>query len=324
MKRVVQAFIVMAALSGIFPARAAGIDYPVKPVGLICPFPPGGSRDIVGRIFATAAEKYMAKPLVVINKAGASGVIGMQAAIQAAPDGYTLALTSTSDVNIVQAEIANGRKPPFTREDFIVLGAYTRSPLQVVVPQNSAWRTLGDMIKDLKAQPGHYTYCSGGLYNVTHVAAELLLRATGTRAWLVPYKGAGDCIPAVVGGQINFTTQFLSSTISLIQGNRLRALAVMGSERILPDVPTTKELGIEAQVYQMLGLAAPRATPAGIVDKLKDVIKRVAEDPSFIRGVEATGDAVRYTSADDFTRYWDSDSARLAELLKSLVKESKP
>ncbi len=324
MKRIIQAFIAIVALAGIFPACAAGIDYPVKPVSLVCPFPAGGSRDIVGRIFAAAAEKYLAKPLLVINKAGASGVIGMQSAVQAAPDGYTLALISTSDVNIVQAEIAHGRKPPFTRDDFIILGAYTRSPLQVVVPQNSAWRTLGDMIKDLNAQPGHYTYCSGGLYNVTHVAAELLLRATGTKAWLVPYKGAGDCIPAVVGGQIHFTTQFLSSTVSLIQGNRLRALAVMGSERIVPDVPTMKELGIEAQVYQMLGLAAPRATPAGIVEKLKDVVKRVAEDPVFIRGVEATGDAVRYTSADDFTRYWDSDSARLAELLKSLVKESKP
>ncbi len=323
MRQVVQVFVVMVALLGICPARGAGIDYPVKPVSLICPFPPGGSRDIVGRIFANAAEKHMAKPLLVINKAGASGVIGMQAALQAAPDGYTLALISTSDVNIVQAEIAHGRKPPFTREDFIILGAYTRSPLQVVVPQASPWRTLGDMIKDIKAQPGHYSYCSGGLYNVTHVAAELLLRATGTRAWLVPYKGAGDCIPAVVGGQIHFTTQFLSSTISLIQGNRLRALAVMGAERVLPDVPTTKELGIDVQVYQMLGLAAPRATPAAIIDKLQDVIKRVAEDPAFIRGVEATGDAVRYTGADDFTRYWDSDSARLAELLKSLVKEGK-
>jgi tripartite-type tricarboxylate transporter receptor subunit TctC len=259
---------------------------------------------------------------VVINKPGASGVIGMQAAIQAAPDGHTLALVSTSDVNVVQAEIARGRKPPFTRDDLVFLGAYTRSPLQVVVPHNSAWRTLADMLNELKAQPGHYTYCSGGLYNVTHVAAELLLRATGTTAWLVPYKGAGDCIPAVVGGQIHFTTQFLSSTISLIQNNRLRALAVMGSERIRPDVPTTKELGIDVQVYQMLGLAAPRETPPAIVDRLKQIIRQVAEDPAFIRGVEATGDAVRYTSADDFTRYWDSDSARIAGVLKAIVKQN--
>jgi len=226
-------------------------------------------------------------------------------------------------VNIVQAKIASGLKAPFRREDFIVLGAYTRSPMQVIASQSSAWRTLGDMVRDLKAQPDHYTYCSGGLYNVAHVAAELLLRATGTRARMVPYKGAGECIPAVVGGHIHFATQFPSSTISLIRDGRLRALAVMGSERVLPDVPTMKELGFDAQVYQMLGLAAPRGTPAAIVDKLKDVIKKVAEDPAFIRGVEATGDRVRYASADDFTRYWDSDSARLAVLLKSLVKESK-
>ena len=312
--------VLLAAL----PVPAAGIEYPEKPVSLICPFPPGGSRDIVGRLFAATAEKYLGKPLVVMNKAGASGVIGMQAALQAPADGYTLALISTSDVSIVESEIARGRKPAFTLDDFVVLGAYTRSPLQIVVPQASPWKSVDDMTRALKSQPGHYTYCSGGMYNVTHVAAELLLRATGTSAWLVPYKGAGECIPAVVGGQIDFTTQFLSSTISLIQAKRLRSLAVMGSERVLPDVPTTRELGIDAQVYQMLGLAVSRGAPEAVVERWKKLIRQVAEDAVFVRGVEATGDTVRYTSSEDFVRYWRGDSARLAELLKVLVKEGKP
>ncbi len=311
---------ILALIIGLTGFPAAGAEYPAKPVSLICPFPAGGSRDIIGRIFASSAEKYLGRPLVVINKPGASGTIGMVAAIQAPPDGHTLALISTSDVNVIQAAIANGRKPAFTREDFMVLGSLTRSPVQVVVPYGSPWQTLADIIRDLKAKPDHYTYCSGGMYNVIHIATERLLRATGTSARLVPYKGAGDCIPAVVGRQIDFTTQFLSSTTSLVRGGRLRVLAVMGEERTSPEVPTTRELGIDVQVYQMIGLAAPKGTPVGVVEKLREVIKRVAADLDFIKAVEATGDTVRYTSAGEFTEYWDNDAARLARLFKVLIE----
>lgn len=313
--------LILAACLAYPCARAA--DYPVKPITLICPFPPGGSRDIIGRMFAAAAEKHLSRPLVILNKPGASGMIGSVAALQAAPDGYTLGLISTSDTNVIEWEAANGRKPAFTRQDLILLGALTRSPIQVVVPNGSPWKTLADLIRDLKAKPGHYTYCSGGLYNVTHVSTEILMRAVGTSAWLVPFKGAGDCLPAVVGSQIDFTTQFLSSTISLVRGRRLRALVVMGSERILPDVPTTKELGIDAQVYQMIGLSAPLETPPVVVDRLRDTLKKVAEDPAFLKMIEGTGDSVRYTNGEDFARQWDSDSAELAKLFKVLMREGR-
>ena len=120
------AFLLLAALQLQMPAALAA-EYPARPITLICPFPPGGSRDIIGRMFAASAEKYLGKPLIVLNKPGASGVIGTQAVIQAPPDGYTFGLVSTSDINIIEAEIANGRKPPFTRNDFILLGALTRN-----------------------------------------------------------------------------------------------------------------------------------------------------------------------------------------------------
>ena len=315
------AFLLLAALQLQMPAALAA-EYPARPLTLICPFPPGGSRDIIGRMFAASAEKYLGKPLIVLNKPGASGVIGTQAVIQAPPDGYTFGLVSTSDINIIEAEIANGRKPPFTRNDFILLGALTRSPVLLAVPYASPWKTVADLVRDLKARPNHHTYCSGGLYNVTHISTEMFLRATGTTAWLVPYKGAGDCLPAVVGAQIDFTTQFLSSTLSLVEAKRLRVLAVLGNDRIAPDVPTTKELGIDAQLYQMIGLSAPLGTPVPILEKLRDTIRRVAEDPAFIKLVEGTGDAVRYTGGEDYARQWDADSERLSRLLPRLLKES--
>lgn len=305
------------------PVSAA--EYPTKPILVINPFSAGGSRDILGRMFASVAEKYLGKHLVVFNKPGASGKIGNLAVAQAAPDGYTLGLVSTSDIIPIEWEVANGRKPPYTRHDFILLGSLTRSPVLVVVPYNSPWKILADLLRDLKAKPGHYTFCSGGNYNVTHISTEILMRSAGTTGWLVPYKGGGECLSALAGGHVNFTTQFLSSTIPLARDRRVRVLAVMGAERIksIPDVPTTDELRIDAQTYQMVGLSAPRGTPAPVVKKLREVLKKVAEDPSFIRMVEGAGDTVRYTSGDELARYWDSDSKRLARLLKQLIEEKK-
>lgn len=300
-------------------------DYPTKPVLVINPFSAGGSRDILGRMFASAAEKYLGKHLVVFNKPGASGRIGGLAVVRAEPDGYTLGLVSTSDIIPMEWDIANGRKPAFTRHDLILLGSLTRSPALVVVPYNSPWKTLADLVKDLKAKPNHYTFCSGGLYNVTHISTEILMRSTGTTGWLVPYKGGGECLSALAGEHVNFSTQFLSSSIPLARERRVRILAVMGAERIssIPGVPTTDELGIDARTYQMVGLSAPKGIPAPVVKKLKEVLKKVAEDRSFINMVERTGDAVRYTSADELVKYWDSDSARLAKLFKKLIAEKK-
>lgn len=316
------ALLLIAALQLHMPAAVAA-EYPARPITLICPFPPGGSRDIIGRMFAASAEKVLGKPLIVLNKAGASGVIGTQAVIQAAPDGYTFGLVSTSDINIIEAEIANGRKPAFTRNDFVLLGALTRSPVLLAVPYASPWKSVADLVRDLKARPNHYTYCSGGLYNVTHISTEMFLRATGTSAWLVPFKGAGDCLPAVVGAQIDFTTQFLSSTLSLVEAKRLRVLAVLGNERISAEVPTTKELGIDAQLYQMIGLSAPRGTPAPILEKMRDAIRHVAEDPAFIKLVEGTGDSVRYSTGEEYARQWDADSERMSKLIPLLIRDAK-
>ncbi len=304
-----------------FPA----VDYPTKPITLISPFPAGGSRDIVGRMFASVAEKYLGKPMVVINKPGASGMIGGVAIVQAVPDGYTLGLSGTSDTNAIEWEIVNGRKPGYTRHDLILIGSFTKGPVLVVVPYSSPWKTLADLIKDLKAKPGHYAFCSGGLYNVTHISTEILMRATGTKARLVPYTGGGPCLAALVGGHVDFTTQFLSSSIPLTRGNKLRILAVMGDTRIksIPEVPNVKELGIDAETYQMIGVSAPKKTPTPIVEKLREVLRKVADDKSFISMIEDYGDEVLFTNGDEFANYWDSYSERLARLFKQLIEEKK-
>ena len=129
---------------------ALAADYPTKPVTLINPMAPGGSHDVLGRAFASVAEKYLGQPMVVVNKPGATGMIGTLAGSQAAPDGYTLTETSANTTCAVEFEIAEGRKPPFTRKDFINIAAFNMSPTLVIVPYDSPWKTLKDMADDAR------------------------------------------------------------------------------------------------------------------------------------------------------------------------------
>jgi len=218
-------------------------DYPSKTITLISPMPPGGMHDVVGRGFAAVAEKRLGQTVVVMNKQGAGGLVGGKAIVEATPDGYTIGMDSTTIANNTEWEIANGRKPPFTRHDLTLLGSLTLSPPLVLVPFNSPWKTLADMIKDCKAKPEQYAYSSAGMYGGTHIAAVILTRALGIKVRHVPYKGGGPCLTALVGEHVHFATQWPASTIPLVRGNKLKVLAVQDDRRLnsLPDVPTVKE-----------------------------------------------------------------------------------
>ena len=310
---------------GMVSSTLAASDYPNRPIKVINPVAPGGMNDIIGRAFASVSEKYIGQPVVVLNKPGASGMIGTVEGAQAAPDGYTLTIGTTSRTTSVEWEIANGRKPPFTRHDFVTIGAFTLSPPLVVVPYNSPWQVLADLIKDCKAKPRHYAFCSSGAYSMSHIPVEVLGRATGIKCRHVPYSGGGPCLSAVVGGHVNFATQFPSSSIPLARGNKLTILAVMGNQRVkdIPDIPTAKELNVDAEYYVWIGILVPKNTPEPVVEKLKDVLKKVTEDKTFIKMIENQGEEVRYMSGEALAKYWDYESETLAKLYKQLIEEQK-
>jgi tripartite-type tricarboxylate transporter receptor subunit TctC len=177
-----RAGIVLFVLIASWPPATLSLaaDYPTKPITLINPNAPGGGHDAVSRAFAMVAEKMLGQPVVVLNKAGASTMLGMTAVAQAAPDGYTLGVDSTTTTNALEWEIANGRKPPLTRDDLVPIGGLTVNVPLIIVPYNSPWKTMADMVRDLKAKQGYYAFCSGGLYGGTHFPVEVLLQATGT------------------------------------------------------------------------------------------------------------------------------------------------
>ncbi len=308
---------------GMIDASLEAADYPVRAITVINPWPPGGLFDAQGRAFTSVAEKYLGKPMVVLNKPGGSGMIGIQAIVQAAPDGYSLGVVGSYVGYVIEGEIANGRKPPFSWDDLIPIGSFTLSPTLVVVPYDSPWKTLADLIKDCKAKPDHYAFSSGGKYSGSHLPAEIFMRATGIKARHVPFTGGGPALTALVGGHVDFATQFVPAVLPLAQGNKLRILASQSNRRLksIPDVPTVRELGIDAENQSWVGIAVPQKTPADIVEKLREVFKKVTEDKSFVNIIETQGDEVYYMKSDDVARYWENESEKLAKLYKQLVQE---
>jgi len=309
---------------GLAANAAMAADYPTKPINLIVVSPAGGQFDVIGRTFASVAEKFLGQPVVVLNKAGASGLVGTLAAVQSPPDGYTLLLDATNSASLIGWEVANGRKPPFALDDLIPLGSFTFSSPLVIVAYNSPWNTLADMVKDCKAKPDFYSFCSSGMYGGTHLPAEVLMRATGITARHVPSEGA-QCYNAVVGGHIDFSTQWPSTCVPLVRGNKLRVLAVEGGKRLksIPNVPTAKEQGVNAEWYQWIGISAPKKTPTAILERLKDVAKRVAADKSFINLIENQGDEVRFMSSDELSKFRVGEAEKLTQLVKQLLEQKK-
>jgi len=302
---------------------SAMADFPERAITVINPQAPGGAHDAQGRAFAAVAEKYLGKPMVVVNKPGASTMIGSIAAAQAVPDGYTLLLGSTMTTTVVEWDIINGKRPGVTRDDFVTIGSLTLIPTVISVPAASPWKSVADLVKDAKTKPGQFAFCSAGILSPSHLGAEFFARAYGLKFRHVPYKGGGPCLSAAVGGHVDFTTQFTITTIPLAQGNKMRILAVQSDRRVkaLPDVPTLKELGMNAESYMWVGLVAPKKTPAPIVEKLREATAKAAQDKAFVEAIEKLGGEVHFMNGPELEKYWEKETSEMAKLLGELHKE---
>jgi tripartite-type tricarboxylate transporter receptor subunit TctC len=171
-----------------------------------------GTLDVQSRAWAAAVEKHLGQPVPVVNKPGATGMVGALAGAQAPPDGYTLTVASVNFTNAIEWELANGRKPPFHYDDFVYIGSFTMSPTLVIVPFESPYKTLQDLMNDAKAKPGQLAYCSGGLYGMSHLPIEIFAKATGLK-FICSLSGRG-ALPSVGGGKTRRLCIPVSSDVS--------------------------------------------------------------------------------------------------------------
>ena len=296
--------------------------WPEKPITMIVPFPPGGVADTVARPVAEALSKELKQPVVIENKAGAGGALGMGLAARAPADGYTLLMSLSSISILPEADKILGRKPAFTLNQFKPIARFTADPTVLVVRADAPWKTLGDFVKDLKAQPGRFNYGSSGNYGTMHVPMEMLKANAGFRMTHIPYTGAGPAVLALLGGQVDAIASGPSTVVQQIKAGKLRALAHWGDKPLvaLPEVPSLKQAGYAATFAQWSALLVPAGTPDDVVQKLRAAARKVAQDPNVIQTINRAGSPIEYQDAPDFQSYWDADAALMTEAVRKIGK----
>jgi tripartite-type tricarboxylate transporter receptor subunit TctC len=315
----------VVAVLVLLVAVPAGADepFPSRTITIVNPYPPGGQADLSGRPFAAALAKVLKQPVILTNKPGAAGAVGMQSVAVAKPDGYTVLITVPSLHTLPEVDKLFGRAPTFTRDQFVPIARINADPLIVAVNAERPWKSMKELLDDARKRPGQITFASAGLYGATHVPMEMILYAAGgLKMRHLPTTGGGPATTAVLGGHADLWASTIGPATPHIKSGKIRALAVTSVKRheSFPDVPTLKELGYDVEYYLWIGLFAPKATPPSIVKVLRDATRHAVEDPTFAGALEKLSSPAAYQDADEFKPWLDADAARLADVIKKIGK----
>jgi len=313
------AFLLLLACGALACAQDS---YPSKPITMIVPFPPGGVADITGRPLAAIMEKTLKHPVVVVNRTGAGGALGMSQVAKSAPDGYTILMGLSSISIFPVSDRINGRQPAYEMKDFAPIALVSSDPTVLVVRAESTYRTLTDFVDAAKANPGKINYSSSGVYGTLHVAMEIFANAAGIKLFHVPYQGGGPAVTALLGGQVEALASGPAAAIGQIKGGKMRALAAWSDKRLalMPELPTFKELGYDAEFYIWAGVFAPAATPQPILARLREAVRATVADPDFKAAMDKVATPISYLDAPEFQKFWDNDAKRLAIALEKIGK----
>jgi tripartite-type tricarboxylate transporter receptor subunit TctC len=297
-------------------------DFPSRPLTMVVPFPPGGVADTVGRPVAEAMGRALKQSMIVENKGGAGGGIGMAQVAKAKADGYNVLMALSSVVVLPEADKVLKRPPMFTLDQLKPVARFTADPTVLVVRAESPWKTLAEFLAYAKSKPGSVTFGSSGNYGTMHVPMEQLKAATNTFMLHVPYTGAGPAIMAVLAGQVDAVSTGPSSVVQQIKAGKLRALAHWGEGRLsaLPEVPSLKELGLPITYSQWSGMFVPAGTPETVVVRLRAAAKAAVEDSRAKQALAAAGSSFQYQDALEFERFVQQDAKNMAVVVQRIGK----
>jgi tripartite-type tricarboxylate transporter receptor subunit TctC len=293
--------VAFAVASVAFSGAALAQAYPSKPVKMVVPFPPGGTTDIVARIVADKLSSALGQTVVVENRGGAGGAIGATEVKNAAPDGYTIGISTVSTMAVNPAANPNIKYNPLT--DFIPITNLAAVPNVMVAHPSLAAKDMKSFVALAKATPGKYNYGSSGTAGIGHMMGELFQAASGTDLMHVPYKGAGPALTDLLGGQIPLMFDNLPSSLQHIKSGKLIALAVAAPKRLdlLPDVPTFAELGMkDVNDQAWYGIVVPAKTPDAVVKKLYEATIKALATPEVKEKLAAQGAAVVGNSPTEY------------------------
>ncbi len=301
-----------------FGAIAQAPGFPSKPVTLVVPVAPGGILDAVARMLAPEMAKQLGQPVVVDNKAGASGNIGATFVAKSAPDGYTL-LVGYSMFHVGNPSMFKDLAWDPVR-DFSSVGMVAVSPHVIAVHPSVPARTLQELVDLAKKEPGKLNYASPGSGSVPHVGMELFKQQAGIDVMHVPYKGAGPMMQDVIAGQVQMTVATPPSLLGFVQAGRVRALAVAAKTRhpLLPDVPTTAEAGYPSFVLEAwVALFAPAGTPRPVIEKLTAAAAEALKAPEVVERARATGMAIRFMPPAELDATVKADLAYWSNVIRN-------
>jgi len=292
-------------------------SYPNKPIRLVVPFPPGGNVDLSARIIAPELAKELGQPIVIDNKAGAAGTLGLDAVAKAPPDGYTLGIASP--VNHLAAPSLHPKLPYDSIKDFSPVSLIASVPMVLVVGPSSPVKNVQELIALAKSRQGAMTMASAGGGSGNHIVGELFQEATGTKFVHVPYKGSAPANNDLAGGHVDLHFDQLSSVLTLVQGGRLKALAVTTARRssLLPDVPTLAESGVANFDFSTtLGLVLPGGAPPDLVRKLNAALVTVLQRPAVHEQFDRLGAQTRASTPSEYAEFIRAEIARTARIVR--------
>jgi tripartite-type tricarboxylate transporter receptor subunit TctC len=311
-------FVAIWATVLVAVAPAAGQEaFPNRTIKIVAPFPAGAPVDSVARLIADRLERAWGQPVVVENRGGGGGIVGTNAVAKSAPDGYTLLLTSTSP--IAAAPALNKSVPYDAVKDFAPIWAINASGLVVVINPGLPLKTLGDLVRAAREQPGKLSFASSGHGTTQHLAGELFMARTGAKLVHVPYRGGFAGTTDLMAGHVQVMFDSLGNTLNNIRSEKLRALAVLREKRSpqLPSLPTAAEAGvIGAELNGWLGLFAPSGTPAATLDKLTATLVPSMREPAIMARLIELGNEDDVMTGDVVMRRLAEDKALFVEIVE--------
>jgi tripartite-type tricarboxylate transporter receptor subunit TctC len=315
MKRSLKFFVLSLAFAASAGANAQ--KWPDKPVTIVVPYPPGGNVDTAARIVAQGLQQTIGGTFIVENKAGAGGMIGVGSVGKAAPDGYTLLVTSNGP--LLYSPVIFGRANYKWDKDFAPISSISFTPMLLQVHPSIPAKTVNDFLAIAKKDPGKLMFASPGAGTSNHLVAELMRTTTGAEWTTVHYKGNAPAITDLIAGHVNFSFDQVSVALPHIKQGRLRPIAVTSDKRIssLPDVPTFKEAGLkDMEASTFTGMLAPAGTPAAIIDQLHGALAKILKEKQVIHKFDGIGAEARASTPAAFAAYLKKEDEKWTPVIK--------
>lgn len=303
-------------IATLIPSLTSAEDiYPSRPIQIIVPFSPGGMSDLIARPFASILEKDLRQSVTIVNKPGAGGAVGMQAASVSKADGYTLMVTLSSISIMPEVDKLFGRPSTYKLGDFAPIAMLTSDTNILVVKAEAPWKNLAEFVADAKKKPNSIRYSSSGVYGAMHVPMELFAQAAGIHMKHIPTSGGGTAVTSLLGGHVDCLAGAHNVSLPHIKAGTLRVLACWGDKRMdaFPHVPTLKELGYNVRFALWSGFFAPKAIPSAARQVLRKATGKVVESEEFKAAMKKMEITINYMDADEFQKYWDKEAEVLAK-----------